>query len=147
MAAFVLLLFTFMMERRQSQQQIDDLKQSASTVQTLQGLIEENQQLKEQLEDQKKQLGDLQSRFNQLESDYNTAEQANIFQGRTAEAMDWFWQIDEAYVRGRTNLCRELIASLEGGGLAEYLPTTSATNNDRFSPYDRYQEIRGRVIK
>ena len=50
MAAFVLLLFTFMMERRQSRQQIDDLKQSASAVQSLNILMEENQSLKEQLE-------------------------------------------------------------------------------------------------
>ena len=59
----------------------------------------------------------------------------------TAQAMDFFWQIDEAYVRGRYSLCRELIASLENGRLTAYLPKESATDTDRFSPYDRYQEI------
>ena len=45
--AFVLLLFTFLMERRQNealmqenQEQIDDLKQSVAAVQSLQGLYE-----------------------------------------------------------------------------------------------------------
>lgn len=56
--------------------------------------------------------------------------------------MDWFWQIDEAYVLGRFSLCRDLIQSLEDGGLVEYLPQDSITDNDRFSPALRYQEIR-----
>lgn len=150
-AAFVLLLFTFMMERRQYQQlqkeNQDNKQQSVSATQTLNGILEENQQLKEQLEEQKEALEELQSRFDRLEDDYTAAEQARVEQSRTAEAMDWFWQIDEAYVRGRYSKCRELIASLEEGGLTDYLPKVSATNNDRFSPYDRYMEIRNKVIK
>ena len=61
--------------------------------------------------------------------------------------MQWFWQINEASVRGRTKLCRELIASLEEAGLQDYLPKENSTGTDRFSPYDRYMEIRGKVIK
>ena len=60
----------------------------------------------------------------------------------TAAALDWFWQIDEAYVRGRTSLCRSLIQNLESAGLESYLPTESITNTDRFSPYHRYLEIK-----
>ena len=150
-AAFILLLFTFMMERRQYQrlqeENQDNKQQSVSATQTLNGILEENKQLKEQLEEQQGALEELQGRFARLEDDYTAAEQARVEQSRTAEAMDWFWQINEAYVRGRYSKCRELISSLEGGGLEEYLPKESATNNDRFSPYDRYMEIRGKVIK
>lgn len=150
-AAFILLLFTFMMERRQYQrlqeENQDNKQQSVSATQTLNGILEENKQLKEQLEEQQGALEELQSRFDRLEDDYTAAEQARVEQSRTAEAMDWFWQINEAYVRGRYSKCRELIASLEGGGLEEYLPKESATNNDRFSPYDRYMEIRGKVVR
>ena len=150
-AAFVLLLFTFMMERRQYQrlqeENQDNKQQSVSATQTLNGILEENKQLKEQLEEQQGALEELQGRFARLEDDYTAAEQARVEQSRTAEAMDWFWQINEAYVRGRYSKCRELISSLEGGGLEEYLPKESATNNDRFSPYDRYMEIRNKVIK
>ena len=65
---------------------------------------------------------------------------------RTKEAMDYFWQIDEAYVRGRYSLCRDLIAVLEDTSSGEaplksYLPQESYTDNGRFSPADRYQEI------
>lgn len=150
-AAFVLLLFTFMMERRQYQrlqeENQDNIQQSVSATQTLNGILEENKQLKEQLETQEQQLKDLQNQYDKLKADYDTAQQAGIERSRTAEALDWFWQINEAYVRGRYSKCRELIASLEGGGLADYLPKVSATDNDRFSPYDRYMEIRGKVIK
>lgn len=150
-AAFILLLFTFMMERRQYQrlqeENQDNKQQSVSATQTLNGILEENKQLKEQLEEQQGALEELQGRFARLEDDYTAAEQARVEQSRTAEAMDWFWQVNEAYVRGRYSKCRELISSLEGGGLEEYLPKESATNNDRFSPYDRYMEIRNKVIK
>lgn len=150
-AAFVLLLFTFMMERRQYQrlqeENQDNIQQSVSATQTLNGILEENRQLKEQLADQDRQLEDLQKRYDQLEDRLSAAEQTVLQQGRTADAMDWFWQINEAFVRGRYSKCRELIASLEGAGLVEYLPKESATDNERFSPYDRYMEIRGKVIK
>lgn len=153
-AALVLLFYTFMMERRQFELQkeqdlanISDLQQqSVSATQTLNGILEENKQLKEQLEEQEKQLEDLQSRFDQLEADYNVAEQANIEQSRTAEALDWFWQINEAYVRGKYSLCRSLMEDM-GELLVPYLPNYSVTDNDRFSPYDRYMEIREKVIK
>ncbi|MCI8303242.1 MAG: hypothetical protein HFF52_01290 [Lawsonibacter sp.] len=153
-AALVLLLYTFMMERRQFEQKqqedqanISDLKQeSVSAVQRLKALIAENEQLKEQLAGQEQQLKDLQDRLSQLEIDYNTAEQANIFQGHTTEAMDWFWQINEAYVRGKNSLCRSLINEM-GEELAGYLPDYSITDNSRPSPASRYQEIYDKVMK
>lgn len=147
MAAFVLLLITFLMERRQSQQQIDDLKQSASAYQTLQGLMDDNDRLAEdvgKLNDKVKeleaQLADAKTQQTELEARLQERE-------KTAEAMHWFWQINEASARGRVALCRQLIASLEESKLQDYLPKENITGTDRLSPYDRYQEIRGLVIK
>ena len=66
-------------------------------------------------------------------------------QQRSAQALDWFWQVDEAYVRGKYALCRTLMRHLEDTGdgdpLKNYLPQESATKNGRFSPYHRYEEI------
>lgn len=147
-AAFVLLLFTFMMERRQYQQlQEDNKQQSVSATQTLNGILEENQRLKEELaqsEVQSKDLADQLAAARDRQAETEARVQA---MEKTAQAMDWFWQIDEAFVRGRYALCRGLIASLEEGGLENYLSRESITDNDRFSPYDRYMEIRGKVIK
>ena len=144
-AAFVLLLFTFLMERRQYQllqeqnaAQIDDLQQSVNAVQSLNSLYEENAALKEKTQDLEEQTQALQEQVDQLQQQVaDLSEQAE----KTSQAMDWFWQIDEAYVRGRYTLCRQLMESLEEAGLKEWLPKESITDNDRFSPYDRYQEI------
>lgn len=145
-AAFVLLLFTFMMERRQheilqqeNQAQIDNLQQSVSAVQSLQNLYDQNDALKEQVAELEDQVEALEQKLN------DTSRQQADRLAKTASAMDWFWQIDEAYVRGRYSLCRSLIQNLESAGLVDYLPKESTTANDRFSPYDRFQEIYERV--
>ena len=141
MAAFVLLLFTFMMERRQSQQQIDE---NSSLKLRL-------AELEEQLEQQKSAAGDLTV---SLDGVTDTLSHTENLLAWTTQAMDYFWQINDAYVRGRTQLCRELITQLESpettpaaGPLMEYLPKENSTGTDRYSPYDRYMEIRGKVIK
>ena len=144
-AAFVLLLFTFVMERRQHQllqeqneAQIDDLQQSVNAVQSLNSLYEENAALKEKNQDLENRNQTLEEQVIGLEEQVaQLTEQAE----KSSQALDWFWQIDEAYVRGKYTLCRQLIESLEEAGLKEWLPKESITDNGRFSPYDRYQEI------
>ena len=42
---------------------------------------------------------------------------------------------------GRYSLCRELIQEIQDAGLVDYLPKESITDNGRFSPSGRYQEI------
>ncbi len=147
MAAFVLLLFTFMMERRQSQQQIDDLKQSNSAAQTLQGLISENGQLKEQVAQLEAQAKGLADQLAAARAETSSVQEQAQAEEKAVQAMHWFWQINEASVRGKTKLCRELITAMEEAKLQDYLPKENITGNDRFSPYDRYMEIRNKVIK
>lgn len=147
MAAFVLLLYTFMMERRQSQQQIDDLKQSASATQTLQGLLDENARLKDEIVQAEEQSRELSGRLTDAQSRQAETEAQLQAEETAMQAMHWFWQINDASVRGKTKLCRELIASMEEAGLQNALPRENITGTDRFSPYDRYMEIRNKVIK
>lgn len=146
MAAFALLLITFLMERRQSQQQIDDLRQSVSAYQTLQGLIDENNQLKEDADKLDDQLRELDGQLDALNAQLTELDTLVQNEEKTIEAMHWFWQLNEASVRGRVAQCRELIAAMEEAGLQEYLPRENITTTDRFSPYERYQEIHGLVI-
>ena len=68
-AALVLLFYTYMMEQRQfeqlqreNQENIDDLRQSVSAVQTLQGMTEENKLLKEQNQELEARLQALEER-------------------------------------------------------------------------------------
>lgn len=152
-AAFVLLLYTFMMERRQNdilQQQSNDKlnqlqQQSISAVQSLDNLYKENKELKQSVDYLQEQVAQLEQEKLKLDQDLAAAQDTNQWQQRSAEAMDWFWQVDEAYVRGKYALCRTLMRHLEDTGdgdpLKNYLPQESATKNGRFSPYHRYEEI------
>ena len=152
-AAFVLLLYTFMMERRQNdilQQQSNDKlnqlqQQSISAVQSLDNLYKENGELKQSVDYLQEQVAQLEQEKLKLDQDLAAAQDTNQWQQRSAEAMDWFWQVDEAYVRGKYSLCRTLMRHLEDTGdgdpLKNYLPQESATKNGRFSSYDRYEEI------
>lgn len=149
-AAFILLFLSFMMERRQNAANLDDLNQSltglkdsVSAMQKVEQLYEENASLKERVDELEKQLAEANEQLDVLPDIISHQEQVLE---NTKEAMDWFWQIDEAYVRGRYTLCRNLIQVMEDNSngatpLKEYLPTESYTDNDRFSPADRYQEI------
>jgi cell division protein FtsB len=149
-AAFALLLYSFMMERHQhqllqaeNQEQIDSLQQSVSAVQSLQNLYDENATLKEQVGDLQSQLDDA---LNSIDGLTDSMSHQEYLLEQTREAMDYFWQIDEAYVRGRYTLCRQLIQVMEDDSdgktpLKDYLSSESYTDNDRFSPADRYQEI------
>ena len=148
-AAFVLLLFTFVMERRQNQllqqenqEQIDNLQQSVTAVQSLDNLYKENGALRDKVDQLEQQL---QTSAQDLQSEKTTLLQQLEGKEKALQAMDWFWQIDEAYAKGRYSLCRSLIQNLQSAGLEQYLPRESTTNNDRFSPYDRYQEIYDRL--
>ena len=149
-AAFVLLMLTFFMEKRQfeaiqaeNQEQIEDLQHSSlSAVNSLNQVLSENDRLREQVAALEKQLQD---KTQTHQSEKTTLLQTIEAREKALKAMDWFWQIDEAYVRGRYALCRELIHSLDSAGLTEFLPQQSITENERFSPHDRLAEIREAV--
>lgn len=151
-AAFVLMLFTYLMERRQNevlmqenQEQIEDLQQSVSAVQSLKNLYAENDALKEQLAQLEEKNSRLETEKNTL-SGHITNVELNLANAKKGlQAMDWFWQIDEAYAKGKYALCRSLIESLDTAELTGYLPTESITDNGRFSPADRLAEIRDKV--
>lgn len=139
-AAVILLLLAFFMQQRNNEQAIDGLKESVSAVRSAQEIYEENAELKEQIDQLEEQIETQQSELDRLQLQGQSLQQQADSLERTAQAMDWFWQINEAYVRGRYALARQLVEQM-GTELPQYLPMESVTNNERFSPYDRYQEI------
>lgn len=148
-AALVLLLFAYLMQQRStSEQALSGIQQSISAMQSAQEVYEENGTLKEEINalgDQIAQMEDqirlMQDKIDRQDKENQSLQQQTTDLQKSNQAMDWFWQINEAYVRSRYNLCKELITQLNAAGLTEYLPRTSITANGRFSPYDRYLEI------
>lgn len=146
-AAFVLLLYTFMMERRQSQQQIDDLQQSASAVQSLQNLYDQNAKLKEETARLSDQIKALERQVAAAEEGQTALQNEIQDEKKVALAMEWFWQLNDAYVRGRLKQCKEMITAIEEAQLEKLLPAENSANENYLSPAERYAEIRKRVIK
>lgn len=143
-AAFLLMAWSYFIQQRSNQEAISDLEESSnSAVQRLENVLQENEDLKARVAELEEQLSEAQE---QLDALPDVISQQEYLLEQTCQAMDYFWQINEAYVRGRYGLCRELIQAMEDvsdgkTALKEYLPTQSTTDTDRFSPADRYQEI------
>lgn len=139
-AAFLLMMVAYLMDQRQNEamndlnQSLSGLQESLSDQSSLQDIYEDNMELIQQ-------VGQLEEQVKQLEENNQELSSQLSDQEKASQAMDWFWQIDEAYVLGRYSLCRSLIQELEDAGLVDYLPKESVTDNGRFSPSGRYQEI------
>jgi len=151
-AAFLLLLMAFLMQHRANRETIDDLtnsmEQSMTSIHSLQNLVDSNTSLQAQVKELEEELKALEKNY----QDEIQAHQQSVYSGIAAaeerdkakqalDAMDWFWQVNEAYVRGRYSLCRRLIDTMEEQKLAQFLPEDSVTDNGRFSPAGRYKEI------
>jgi len=120
-AVLLIILVSSISSCSKKQEEEDELAALQTTISQLQ---EENRHLEDQ-----------------LATESQAAEVYRQDLADTVRVMDLFWQIDEAYVLNRDTRCRELIRILESESLAGALPTTSTTDNGRFSPYDRYAEI------
>lgn len=132
--AFLLLGFAYLQQQRINKETTDALKDSSSAFQSIQQLMEENEHLKTQ-------VGELEDQLSGTEEALDASERRAASQEASVKAMDYFWQIDEAYVRGRYTLCRQLIQALKDSGYEAALPDIKATDNDRFTPAARYAEI------
>ena len=147
-AAFFLLLLTFLMEQRASQSIIDglttsisNLKESNSAMESVDALYQKNSELNEDVIAFQASVKALEEEVAALESQLETSTtELQAFTDSQA-AMDWFWQLNEAFVRGRNSTARTLIREMETLELVDDLPIESVTDNHRFSPADRYAEI------
>lgn len=140
-AAFLLLLMSFMMQRRANQEAISNLQETSnSATQSLQNTIQQNEALSKQVEDLEQAVSDNQNTIRDQENALEDLQSQVDDLTKSTQALDWFWQINEAYTRGRYTLARSLIQEM-GEELPNYLPKESVTDNGRYSPYDRYQEI------
>lgn len=140
-AAFLLLLLAYFQQQRSNQASTEALQQSVSAVESIQLLMEDNDKLRQQVKDLEEQVDTLKGQVTELDSARRT--QNNNLDALLDEtrAMQWFWQIESAYVKGRTEYAKELIEKFEETGLVSALSAENTTGTQRFSPAARYQEI------
>lgn len=142
LASFLLLFMTFLMENRQSEEMLDSLRSSVSAMQSVENLYEENADLLEETARLQQELYKEQQEHMLLKKEMEKAEQQIQMGDIQVLAMDWFWQIDEAYVLKRNELALNLILSVEQMNLDAYLPYENLSDTERFSPAHRYAEIK-----
>ncbi len=143
--AFLLLLMAYFQQQRLNDQTSETLKQSVSAVDALQQLMEDNEELRTKVDELEAEVERLTEVNRGLEKTAQDHVYESIVNRGQMEAMDVFWQLDEAYVLGRYSMCRELIQIMyeqsDYKSYKEQLPTEATLDNGRFSPADRYQEI------
>lgn len=142
LAAFTLLLMTYMMEQREATETLDGLRHSVSAMQSVDELYLENTQLQDEVKELEQEKFLLEQQRQRNEDSIADLEEAVLSGEITARAMDWFWQVNEAFVLERWSLARSLIEEMESQELQGYLPLESDTDNMRFSPAHRYLEIK-----
>lgn len=134
-AAFLLLVMSYFMQQRRSDQQvIDGLQQSLSAMQTTQNAIERNREL----------LGEnnaLKERLSALEEQAKTAAAQQVEQQKAILALDYLWRIEREYFQGRYSSARALIREFEQAGLEEHLPEEPISDPDYRSPTQQYKSI------
>ena len=133
--AFLLILWTFLMNQRSSREIRDEIRSGNNT---LQSTLDENQALTDRITELEEQLAAAQENAKALD------ETAGL-QSNQLRALDWLLEIEQEYAAKDYDAAKENIRSFEETGVSEYLPAeplrTAITGDDAPSPAARYQAI------
>lgn len=140
-AAFLLMLLSFLMQRRANNETIEGLKQSVSAMQSVNSLQEEKVALETQTDTLQKQIADLENQIDNLKTLNQKLSSSADEQTESANAMDWFWRIQREVSRGRYSSARALVDEFHSTDLEAALPTDHPADPDGPSPAEQYQKI------
>lgn len=132
--AFFLMALSLLMHQRNNTEAIGQLKESIAAMKDAQLAEERAADLENQLAEYQEACAQAELRAQAANDAQNNT--AYILE-RTQEAMEWFWQLDEAYLRGDTDMCRVILETMNRNAaspMSEYFPQDSKTA-------ERYQEI------
>ena len=133
--AFLLILWTFLMNQRSSQAICDEIKSGNSA---LQSTLEENDTLEARARELEAQLAE-------AEADRDALSEALERKSEQLRALDWLIEIENDCRAKELDEAKENIRAFEKAGAAEDLPTealrTSITGDDAPSPAARYKTI------
>ena len=133
--AFLLILWTFLMNQRSSREIRDEIRSGNNT---LQSTLEQNDTLEARVDELEAQLA-------AAEEDSKALNETVSLQSDQLRALDWLLEIEQAYGAKDYDTAKENIRAFEKEGAAKDLPTealrTSITGDDAPSPAARYQSI------
>ena len=129
--AFLLILWTFLMNQRS----INEIKDGNTA---LQSTLQQNDSLEAHIAELEEQLANSEEVKKALDETVG-------LQSNQLRALDWLLEIEQAYGAKDYDTARENIRSFEETGVSDYLPTeplrTAITGDDAPSPAARYQAI------
>lgn len=129
--AFLLILWTFLMNQRS----INEIKDGNNT---LQSTLEQNDTLEARVDELETQLA-------AAEEDSKALNETVSLQSDQLRALDWLLEIEQAYGAKDYDTAKENIRAFEKDGTSKYLPEkplrTGITGDDAPSPAARYQSI------
>lgn len=147
-AAFLLLLLSYFMQQRSSDQTISGLqdsvsglKDSVSAMQSVENLIDDNQTLHGQVASLKARIDSLTAELDSAQQSQKTQAQQAQRQEKQLAAMDWLWRIQRAYSRGSRRDCRDLVGRFEASGLPSSLPDSSPSGVEGATPAEQYAAL------
>ena len=129
--AFLLILWTFLMNQRS----INEIKDGNTA---LQSTLQQNDSLEAHIAELEEQLAT-------AEEDKKALDETVGLQSNQLRALDWLLEIENAYNTGDLDAAKDNIRSFEETGTVEFLPKeplrTGITGDDAPSPAARYQSI------
>ena len=129
--AFLLILWTFLMNQRS----INEIKDGNTA---LQSTLQQNDSLEAHIAELEEQLAT-------AEEDKKALDETVGVQSNQLRALDWLLEIENAYNTGDLDAAKDNIRSFEETGTVEFLPKeplrTGITGDDAPSPAARYQSI------
>lgn len=140
-AAFLLLLLSYFMQQRSSEQTISGLKDSVSAMQSVENLIADNDELHQKVDELETQIEALETAKAELERTQRAQESTVSELENQVASMDWLWRIQRAYSRGSKTDCRALVDQFEASGLPQYLSNTTLAQVEGPSPADQYNAL------
>lgn len=140
-AAFLLLLLSYLMQQRSNEATISGLKDSVTSIQSVETLMDTNQRLAKENEALEDELNTLTQQLDDLQANKSTVEATLQEATQQLQAMDWFWRIQRAYSKGSRSEAKKLVAQFESNDLPRHLPNWSTAVPDGPSPADQYHAL------
>lgn len=135
-AAFLLMAWSFASHQRSNTEAFGKLQSSMGAMQEVQELQDQVIALQKELAEVKEAAGAFQDAN---ETARNQAAHLEEILMRTQEAMEWFWQLNEAYLKEDLETCRTILAKMEEPSESPLIDCLTAL------AAERYQEIKGAV--
>lgn len=141
-AAFLLMLFSYLMQQRQNAENINNLSQTVSAVQSLEDIIKEKDDLENQVLALNATVERLQDELGEVKTQLAQAQAVEAVQDAAIRALDQLRYMEELYGKKHYKACREQIDGFLAEHLDTYLPdTTDIAGEDIPSPAQRFQSI------